>query len=149
MKINLSELLCYRLFYAVKLNEQLIDKNMEQFNLSRTQWKVIARFNFLAIPCTQQQLLLSMGIDRAHLTRTLDQLEQRGFIAKERPLNDKRSYNILLTTEGKKILNKIEKILQDESEMMVRGLSQQETMMLGKLIDKVESNILTELEKKT
>lgn len=147
MEINLSSLLCYRLFYLVKLNEQLIDKKMEQFGLSRTQWKVMARFNFLPVPCAQQQLLLSMGIDRAHLTRTLDQLEQRGFIAKERLPNDKRSYNVSPTKEGKIILKKIEKILQLESETMVRGLSQEETTRLGKLINQVESNVIIELEK--
>ena len=147
MKINLNALLCYRLFYIVKLNEQLIDKKMELFNLSRTQWKVIARFNFLSTPCTQQQLLTSMGIDRAHLTRTLDQLEQRGLLAKERLANDKRAYNISLTQSGKNLLKAMEKILKSESEIMVQRLSQDEISDLTKLINRVESNILTELEK--
>lgn len=147
MNINLSTLLCYRIFYVVKLNEQLIDKKMEQFDLSRTQWKVIARFNFLPTPCTQQQLLASMGIDRAHLTRTLDQLEQRGFIAKERLPNDRRAYNISLTHNGKKLLKSIEKILQDESNTMTHGFKNDETSMLRNLIDKIETNIVTELDK--
>ena len=148
MKINLNALLCYRLFYIVKLNEQLIDKKMEPFNLSRTQWKVIARFNFLPTPCTQQQLLASMGIDRAHLTRTLDQLEQRGLLAKERLAHDKRAYNISLTQSGRNLLKAMEKILKSESEIMVQRLSQAEISDLTNLINRVESNILTELEKK-
>lgn len=147
MKITLNTLLCYRLFYVVKLNEQLIDKKMQPFDLSRTQWKVIARFNFLSNPCTQQQLLTSMGIDRAHLTRTLEQLEQRGFIAKQRLANDKRAYNISLTADGKKILKEIEKILQLESETMVHGLSRDEVLKLRNLVNRVEQNILIELEK--
>jgi DNA-binding MarR family transcriptional regulator len=146
MNINLSKLLCYKLFYVVKLNEQLIDQAMEPFHLSRTQWKIIVRFNFLPIPCTQQQLLTSMGIDRAHLTRTLEQLELRHLITRERVPTDKRSFHIVLTTAGKKLLRKIEHILQLESEAMVNGLTQSEQSTLRKLIDKVESNILLELE---
>jgi MarR family transcriptional regulator for hemolysin len=147
MEINLSKLLCYRLFYVVKLNEQLIDKEMAQFNLSRTQWKVIARFNFLPTPCAQQQLLASMGIDRAHLARTLDQLEQQGFIGRERVATDKRAYNIFLTAQGKRLLKKIEQILQSESETIMGGMSQNERTTLRQLLNTIESNILVELGK--
>lgn len=147
MKINLSELLCYKLFYVVKLDEQLIDKKMKQYHLSRTQWKVIARFNFLPIPCTQQQLLTSMGIDRAHLTRTLDQLEQRGLVTRERLSTDKRVFNVFPTELGVQLLKKIEKTLKTESDALINGLSKTERATLTKLIGKVESNILLELEK--
>lgn len=147
MKINLGELLCYKLFYVVKLNEQLIDREMEQFHLSRTQWKVIARFNFLPIPCTQQQLLASMGIDRAHLTRTLDQLEQRGLVVRERLSTDKRAFNVFPTEPGVQLLKKIEKTLKLESDTLINGLSKIEKSTLKELIGKVESNILLELKK--
>ncbi len=145
-KTNLTNLLCYKLFNVVKVNEQLIDRAMEPFHLSRTQWKVMARFNFLALPCTQQQLLTSMSIDRAHLTRTLDQLEQRGLIVRERLASDKRAYNVFPTKDGIRLLKKIEQILQAESHSLARGLSQKEKSMLGKLLDRVASNILEELK---
>jgi len=147
VKINLSKLLCYKLFYVVKLNEQLIDREMGQFHLSRTQWKVIARFNFLPIPCTQQQLLASMGIDRAHLTRTLDQLEQRGLVVRERLSSDKRAFKVSPTETGVRLLKEIEKTLNSESDMLTNGLSNIEKSELEKLMGKVESNILLELEK--
>ena len=147
MKVNLSKLLCYNLFYVVKLSEQLIDRQMEPFDLSRTQWKIIARFNFLPTPCTQQQLLTSMGIDRAHLTRTLDQLEQRGLIIRERLHTDKRAFNVFPSAAGTKLLKKIEKTLKAESDILINGLSKFEKSTLKKLIGKVESNILLELEK--
>lgn len=147
MEVNLETSLCYKLFHIVKLNEQLIDREMEQFNLSRTQWKVIARFNFLPIPCTQQQLLISMGIDRAHLTRTLDQLETRGFILRKRLTADKRAYNVFPTKSGEQLLNKIEMILHNESDCLTKGLSRNEKTILKKFIDKIELNVADELEK--
>lgn len=146
MKVDLSSLLCYRLFFVVRANEQLVDKYMKPLGLNRTQWKVIARFNFLSAPWTQQQLLASMGIDRGHLTRTLEQLELRCLITRERTPSDKRSFHIVLTTAGKKLLKKIEHILQLESERMINGLNQSEQFTLKKLIGKIESNILLELE---
>ena len=147
MAIDLSNLLCYRLFSVVKLNEQLIDKYMESLDLNRTQWKIIARFNFLPMPCTQQQLLASMGIDRAHLTRTLEQLEQKSLIKREKQLGDKRSYTVALTQTGQVALQKVESILKTESEALEAGLSAAEKSLFKELINKIESNILGVLQK--
>lgn len=147
MKTDLDDLLCYQLFQVVKLNEQLIDKHMEQFELSRTQWKVIARFNFLPIPCTQQQLLMSMGIDRAHLARTLDRLEARGLIQKERLPNDKRAYHIFLTQTGKHLLHKIEKQLKSGSDILVKGMSTSEQSALTKTLQHIKDNVLVALNR--
>ena len=145
--VDLSNLLCYRLFSVVRANEQLIDKHMAPLHLNRTQWKVIARFNFLPMPCTQQHLLASMGIDRAHLTRTLEQLEQKSLIRKERQLNDKRAYTIALTEQGLAILQIVEKVLKMESDSIEAGLSTAEKTIFKELIDKIETNILHALEK--
>ena len=144
MTINLSNLLCYRLFSVVKANEQLIDKYMETLHLNRTQWKVIARFNFLTMPCTQQELLASMGIDRAHLTRTLEQLEQKSLIRKERQLNDKRAYTIALTPKGQVVLQEVEKILKLESASLEAGLSTTEQSIFKELLNKIEAKFFNE-----
>lgn len=152
MKIDLGSLLCYRLFKIVKLNEQLIDKNMGQFQLTRTQWKIIARFNFLPTPCTQQDMLTSMGIDRAHLTRALEQLETRGLLTRKRIAHDKRAYNILPTKVGLSLLNKIEDILNEESCLMSAGISKIEKNYLDQSLEKIELNVakaLRDCNKKT
>ena len=146
MTVDLSNLLCYRLFSVVKANEQLIDKHMAPLHLNRTQWKVIARFNFLPKPCSQQHLLASMGIDRAHLTRTLEQLEQKSLIRKERQLGDKRAYTITLTQKGQAILETVEKILKMESDSVEVGLSATEKSIFKELINKIEANVLHALE---
>ncbi len=147
MTVDLSHLLCYRLFSVVKANEQLIDKYMEPLHLNRTQWKVIARFNFLPMPCTQQHLLASMGIDRAHLTRTLEQLEQKSLIYKEKLLSDKRAYTIVLTPKGRTMLQKVEEILKKESASLESGLSTAEKLIFKELINTIEGNILHVLKK--
>src|SRR4029078_7096097 len=126
MKLDASSLLCYKLFFLVKINTSLIDKRMKKLDLSRTQWKVLIRFNFLKEPITQQQLLKSIDIDRSHLTRTLEQLEESNLIKRIRSLEDKRAQIVYLTTSGKKLLKKVEEILKLESERMVEFLNESE-----------------------
>lgn len=146
MQIDVSSLLCYRLFFLVKTNEHLIDLQMKQWRLSRTQWKILVRFNFLSVPCTQQQLLKSMDIDRAHLTRTLDQLEQRQLITRTRLPNDKRAFNILPTSQGKSLIKKLEKFMQQESESMSAPLTAKERKLLDMFLHKMTKKVLAELD---
>ncbi len=148
MKIDISDLLCHKFAFLAKTNARVIDAQMNQFDLSRTQWKVLLRFNFLPIPCTQQQLLKSVDIDRAHLTRTLDQLEQRKLITRTRLSHDKRAFNISPTLKGKELLKKMEQIMRDESNAMIKGINEKEIQLLDKLIHKVTANILNELGEK-
>ena len=149
MTVKLDDLLCYKLFKVVKLNEHLIDKGMEHLQLSRTQWKIMARFNFLNIPCAQQEMLTSMGIDRAHLTRSLEKLEARKLINRERLDSDKRAYTIAPTTKGQQLVKQIERILKNESALLISGISEKENNCLKKALIKIELNILDELNKLT
>jgi MarR family transcriptional regulator for hemolysin len=148
MPINVSSLLCYKLFFLVRTNEHFIDKRMKQFDLSRSQWKALIRFNFLPNPCTQQQLLKSLEIDRAHLTRILDQLEQRKLIIRTRQINDKRNFIIALTTSGKSVLQKMIEIMQCDSNELVAGFSAHEVNIFEKLLHKATENALIQLAEK-
>lgn len=148
MTIDISSLLCYKLFLLVKTNEQIIDKQVKQFDLSRTQWKTLVKFNFLPMPCTQQQLLKAMEIDRAHLTRVLDQLEQRKLLMRARLSHDKRSFSVTLTSEGQRLLKKIEKILEHYSTNLVAELSKKDAKTFTNLLHSITSSLLHKLNDK-
>jgi DNA-binding MarR family transcriptional regulator len=143
---NATSLLCYKLFHLVKSNTNLIDKLMQKLDLTRTQWKVLIRFNFLPTPCAQQELAKSIEIDRAHLTRTLDQLEKRKLIKKIRLIEDRRAFNITLTKKGEHLLKKVEQILKAQSDQMVLGLEKEQKNIFDELLQKITCNVLNQLE---
>lgn len=148
MKIDVSSLLCYKLFFLVKTNEQVIDKQMKQLALSHTQWKILIRFNFLPNPCTQQQLLKSLDIDPAHLTRVIDQLEQRKLVVRARSPNDKRVFNVCPTPQGKKMLARMEQIMKQGSDVLVEELNENEVKLLNNLLQKITTSALNRLDEK-
>lgn len=145
MKINISELICYKVAFLAKSKRILIDQQFKDLDLCRTQWQAMARFNFLKVPCTQQQLLKSMDIDRAHLTRTLDSLEQRNLIKRSCIPGNKRACHVVLTTSGKALLKKIECIMEEQTAAMLAGLSDKEAKNFTKLLDKITDNVLADL----
>ena len=65
-------------------------------------------------------------MDRPNLTRILTKLEQRGFITRNRPPNDNRSYRITLTKKGREMKEPLTKLVQDHLEAAFTGLSRKE-----------------------
>lgn len=141
MNVNVQSQLGYQLLSLVRDNEHWISREMLPLDLSRTQWKVLVRFNFLPAPVGQQDLLKSVDIDRAHMTRTLDQLEERGLVTRERQKVDKRACYIALTASGKKLLAQIEILLEKHSELLVAGLTTDEQKALNSAIAKMSNNM--------
>lgn len=141
MDVDIQSQLGYQLLSLVRDNEHWLDREMLPLNLSRTQWKVIARFNFLPAPVGQQDLLKSVDIDRAHMTRTLDQLEERGLVTRERQKQDKRACYIALTASGKKLLADVEQILNKHCQVLTDGLSDNERQVLRDIVGRLSQNM--------
>jgi DNA-binding MarR family transcriptional regulator len=139
MDIQLNDLLCYQLFELVKLNTQQIDTRMKPLSLSRTQWKILSRFPYLGEPCSQQSLLRSMDIDRAHLTRSLYQLERRGLITRTRQAKDRRAFNISLTANGLTMRNWVGQVLSENDTGLLDTLTASESTELLRLIQKISN----------
>jgi DNA-binding MarR family transcriptional regulator len=57
---------------------------------------------------SQSDLADALGIERARLVRLLDGLERRGSTIRLRSTSDRRSHALFLTSEGRKLLDRIE-----------------------------------------
>jgi DNA-binding MarR family transcriptional regulator len=119
---------------------------MKKFGLSRTQWQTMLCFSILPLPCSQQALLQSMKIDRAHMTRTVDQLVKMRLIKRRQHPTDRRSVMLDLTAVGKQLLPKVNYIMCHESEIMLKGLDKAEQALLDQLLARVTDNVLAQLK---
>lgn len=56
---------------------------------------------------TPGQLAADMGVSKTIISRLIDSLEKKALIRKERTLNDRRSYGIRVTEEGKEEVDRM------------------------------------------
>ncbi len=63
-----------------------------------------------------QTLVISLGKDKAQITRKVKELEQKGLLSRQRDPEDNRSYQLFLTVEGKRV--------QTETHMLREGVYQ-------------------------
>lgn len=67
--------------------------------LTGTQWSALVSVWF-GRGATAADLARDLGHDKGAMTRLVDQLEERGWITRERTVEDRRCINLALTEEG-------------------------------------------------
>jgi DNA-binding MarR family transcriptional regulator len=73
------------------------------------------------------------------ITRILDKLEQAGYIRRERALPDRRQVMCEVTADGRRLLDKIDPLVDAADEAAVASLSSRDVVQLIELLDTVRS----------
>lgn len=91
---------------------------------------------------TQVELAKSLDIEAQNLILILDRLAKQDLITKEQHPDDRRAKCLFLTTEGKNLLEKLNRTLQSKVHPKITdGLDEIEIESLYKAIDKIKLNL--------
>jgi DNA-binding MarR family transcriptional regulator len=74
------------------------------------------------------------------LTRLLDQLEAQGYISRSLNLEERRSFHVSLTEQGKMLCERLEQHVAALAENILRPLTPIERLLLVELFAKVRDN---------
>jgi MarR family transcriptional regulator, lower aerobic nicotinate degradation pathway regulator len=83
---------------------------------------------------TQGSIADALGYDRGQLVGLLDELEERGFVERERDPNDRRRHLVRLTPDGKKTLRKLRALAGRLDDDFLAPLSDDEREVLHSLL---------------
>jgi len=100
--------------------------------LSLTQMRVLTR---LAGGIERaSDLALSLRVTPAAVTKLLDQLEERGFIARRRSSADRRSTSVSLTAPGREAMERSRKARSETIRRLLRPLRDEESRVLAAVL---------------
>jgi DNA-binding MarR family transcriptional regulator len=106
-----------------------------------------AQFNILVLlkdarkPLTQREISDKMFVNKSNMTGLLTRLEAQGLIERLDVENDKRSYNIRLTSAGKKIINRLDKRYLAKVHEVMDALTDREQKELIRLLTNVRAGL--------
>lgn len=116
-----------------------LDQEMAPLGLTATQWRPIAMIA-MGRADTAVELARQNGVDTGAMTRTLDRLEAKGLLRRQRSEQDRRVVKIELTEEGQTTVRHIPGNIARTLNHYLRGFSEAEVAMLMHFIQRMLAN---------
>ncbi|MFC9763267.1 MarR family winged helix-turn-helix transcriptional regulator [Rhodococcus jostii] len=83
---------------------------------------------------SQKQLADVLGVDRSDMVRLLDDLEERGFVARTKNAKDRRKHVLSLTTAGRQVRERSDELVEKAFDQLYGNLSAKERRSLQRLV---------------
>lgn len=126
----------------VRIWRTLIDHRLKPLELTQTHWVTLHNIHQLPPEQSQIQLAKAIGIEQPSLVRTLDQLEEKGLIARHTCASDRRAKRITLTEKAEPLIEQMEDVISKTRREILAGISSEEEKLLINLIARLEQNII-------
>lgn len=118
---------------------QVLNHYFDPHEVTSEQWSALARL------CeeegiSQKELAARVSKDQTNITRILDQLQRKGLIIRQTNPEDRRSFLLSVTPEGKRIYEKIAPLEEQVIAMAIEGLDSEDVNRLKELLRHIADN---------
>lgn len=115
------------------------DAQLASCDLTYVQWLPLYKL-VMKEGNTVAGLARDLEIDPGAMTRSLDRLEAKGLVRRERSTEDRRVVHLVLTDEGRKVARRVPQVLADVLNGHLRGFSPAEWRTLVDLLGRMLAN---------
>lgn len=123
------------------LMTRAFDRRLSEVGLTRSQWRVIAPL-LRQDGITQTALAEIIAIEKAPLGRTLDRLEEGGWIRREADPTDRRARRVFMTDKVPPVVASVQRVVRSIFADALRGFSAEEVESLMRHMMDIKSNII-------
>jgi MarR family transcriptional regulator for hemolysin len=127
-------LLQTKVYRALKVNTELI---LKPYGISSIEWAYLGTISEYTNGIRAGDLAEILGVEAPFITSLSTKFLRRKLVAYEKDPTDKRAKCIIITTEGKKVVQEIEPILREESKKWLKDLSIKEVLTYIKVLKKI------------
>jgi DNA-binding MarR family transcriptional regulator len=118
---------------------RMIDQHVSPLGLTAMQWRPLVMIRYRDVN-TPAELSRQTFVDTGAMTRTLDRLEAKQFITRQRCPDDRRVVRITLTDSGTQVAEQILPAVAASLNAHLQGFSEQEITTLIGFLDRMLSN---------
>jgi DNA-binding MarR family transcriptional regulator len=140
MLLTAPEALSFRFDEIVRLLSRRVDAALEQFGLSRAQWKLLAYVLVNEGP-TQSELARLLDVERASVGQAVDILVRKGLILRQPSKKDRRVWCIWSTEEANALAPRMREAVDSALKQMFAGFDTAKFEQLRSLLDWLVGNL--------
>nr|WP_202128915.1 MarR family transcriptional regulator [Paenibacillus dendrobii] len=118
---------------------QYLKKQLAPYQLAPEQHLILALL-MEGEGMSQNCIAAKLGKDKSSITRMIFSLEGKGYIRRVGCPNDRRSVEVYLTNKGRELREVVNTINTATRELLNKGLTEEETSELRRLLGKVRDN---------
>lgn len=131
-------------FHIEKMMRLVKDYTLSQFKahdfpVTKDQWVILKRISEIN-GSNQKEIADSTFKDPAALTRILDLLEKKGYVRRSPSIEDRRTFEVNLTVDGRRLVNKMIPVVQEIRAKALQGISKEQEAQLKGIMQKMQSN---------
>jgi len=121
---------------AALLKDKIIDTHMEPHGITAAQFKVLIIMAQFGVD-TPAELCRHLSLDSGSMTRMLDRLEQKGFLARQRSEHDRRQVRLVLTEGGQSLTDRLPHIGAEAMNELAGAITREELQTLENILKKI------------
>jgi len=130
----------YWLTQVIGARDRELTQGLREFGLRVPEWRVLAAL-YARQKCTMSELADLATIDRTTLTRTVDRMEEAGWLSRLADSDDLRVTRLALTASGRKTFERIWPEVQRLNDLALAGLSASQIESLKKILGQMRANL--------
>jgi MarR family multiple antibiotic resistance transcriptional regulator len=109
---------------------------MEPHGITAAQFKVLIIMAQFGVD-TPAELCRHLSLDSGSMTRMLDRLEHKGFLARQRSEADRRQVQLVLTAQGQQLADRLPDIGAAAMNELAGAITEQELATLEQILKKI------------
>lgn len=109
-------------------------------SITSDQWVILKRISEREA-LNQREVAAVTGKDPASITRTLDLLAKKAWVERQEIANDRRAYQVVLTDEGKDLVERLTPLAKETREAGLNGIAAEEFEQFKLTLNKIFANV--------
>lgn len=134
---NQDELFTRRLGYLEHLRHHMMDKFASESGLYAGQPPILFMLDHAGGQKTQNEIAKQLRVSAATIATSIKRMEKAGLLCKQVHPTDQRRNLIVLTAQGKEIVDKCRARFEEMDRCMLSALNEEETEQFTALLNKV------------
>lgn len=140
MKFELDRHPFFWLTQVIGLRDRELAYGLREFGLRVPEWRALAALYSRHL-CTMSELSELTTIDRTTLTRTIDRMQDAGWLERRADSTDMRITRLALTAAGRRLFERIWPTVERFNSLALEGLSRADIAALYRILARMRANL--------
>ena len=140
MKFELDRHPFFWLTQVIGARDRELAQGLRDYGLRVPEWRALAAL-YGREKCTMSELAELATIDRTTLTRTIDRMEEAGWLARVADAADMRVTRLELSTAGRRMFERIWPEVEKLNALALEGVSKAEIRDLQRILERMHANL--------